>query len=991
MPFAEGASSFLFAALIASILISIFLISLVGDVQEQESTLVGISHLFSVLSLVGLLFGLWLFILGGISVLIISGVFGFFIAFVVVSIAWCNPQRLLKVFPFYFLKVPSFIAIFAIYSVSNIHDSSWGTKEGQLSQETFRSLQSQAYKLQARADKLLGAMFSLLEFAASTAQEGTGPTPGSSAVGGITLDTAIHAAAGLLAKSLHQLTQAQKRQQEDLAKTVIRRSDVDESPRSPIHRNKEGRVQAGQLGGADVQTMQTHRILDRITNLADTDRMIIIESLNVYQAHQAAARRAELAAAKYAIDKKDVAKRFRAFRLMYIAIWLLCNAVIVGVVIGFGLQAEAALGIAGAILFTAGFRVIGSIAFRLQLCCICMNRYCCRRLCRDCCYNQHQPTGRYACCCRKPSSIYHRETLWLREHGLEKDNHPFRYHRDNELIGMALPGNLPAPKAQSGGAPTSPSSAEEGAGGLQPEGHLVTHQAAGAVGGDGKIKTATSMPAALHGPSGLALLTIRTGHSAPVVPDGVSLEDDDVITAASASYRGQWNVFHTHDGYASDNAYDSEETALTDSDSDEEVSDRFHDNSSGAYSSTGLVTPMHGAYRRRRSSGTAFMMAAGNEQGRPSMRGVMTPGRRSTAAASAYTAYSSDSAVHLSKGDHSRPDVFMIRSAADRRVSNGSIVRDHSRQSRAAEERDMADLLFNAENGTLGISARRMPARTVSADPSAPPHTLYTAPSTPAVSISALDTTDHTLLSLDIPAQPNKSTGPLSTNSQSGKPPAYPASGTAFSSSGSPPPRPQRRAISIVAPDALERTRTRSEAGLASSRSRRGSNASAVLSPLGSANSQRRVSWGGISPSTPMSRVAASAFSLAAAIEETEEEGSPARHEAAPHRKDSMSSDTSVKSAMLAHATGEADKARYTLMKNSAADFANPVTRKAYKIVHGRRMSTLRNMKRRTGVAGEVAPAGSAGGAAASAGIAQMAKPARKWQPRDRPSTEQAE
>jgi len=42
-----------------------------------------------------------------------------------------------------------------------------------------------------------------------------------------------------------------------------------------------------------------------------------------------------------------------------------------------------------------------------------------------------------------------------------------------------------------------------------------------------------------------------------------------------------------------------------------------------------------------------------------------------------------------------------------------------------------------------------------------------------------------------------------------------------------------------------------------------------------------------------------------------------------------------------------ADSARRTLLRYSAAEYSNRVTRTAYKQTHGRRMSTLRNMQKK--------------------------------------------
>jgi hypothetical protein len=87
-----------------------------------------------------------------------------------------------------------------------------------------------------------------------------------------------------------------------------------------------------------------------------------------------------------------------------------------------------------------------------------------------------------------------------------------------------------------------------------------------------------------------------------------------------------------------------------------------------------------------------------------------------------------------------------------------------------------------------------------------------------------------------------------------------------------------------------------------------------------------------------MSKTQASAYSLAAAIYEgRDNEGCTAAREV---------SGISVSSGQSAFAQDEAAHARRTLIKNAAADFTDPVTRKAYRVLHGRRMSTLRSMQR---------------------------------------------
>ncbi len=343
-----------------------------------------------------------------------AGVFGFFLAFIVVGAVWCNPSRLITAFPFYILKVPSFVSIFTIFSVTNIHDSSWGTKEGQLSQEKYRSLQNEASSIQNKADKLLSAVFALLEFAADS-QAHQSPTSGDSESGeSAALGQAIHAAAALLAKSLQELHNAP--------------SKTARSSFASVGQVVEHRAAASAPGREEKATSEEHarvlQILERMTNLCEADKVVIMESLDVYQAHQVAAKAAEAAAAVYAIDQAKIKARFSAFRFKYVCVWVFFNMVLVAMVDSFNLEASAAGALAVAVLASSGFRILGSVLFRLQtLSAHYWRRHCRSKLCSKC-IRTDERTSKETCSCCASEDLREREHAWLDDHGLSVDPNP---------------------------------------------------------------------------------------------------------------------------------------------------------------------------------------------------------------------------------------------------------------------------------------------------------------------------------------------------------------------------------------------------------------------------------------------------------------------------------------------------------------------------------------------------------------------------------------
>ena len=664
LPAAIDTARFLFSGLYFAMLLTLLLVSLVGNLKEQNQLLQVVAALFGILMLFGVVYGVWLFVLNEVGLLIMAGVFGAFGAFVAVGIVHGNGLRVVSSFAQYLALLPTFTNLLGIYAVCNVHDCTWGTKEGQIVAATRRLLNSQADRLQSRANKLMSAISQLLEFAAeaapppqpspasvspslvadevdvSRASSVLTPSPDSTeqerAASTVHVDAALHAAAALLAKTLPHLQAALPTSDEEERAQEAASSEQDSSPEHPATPLLGSPAVHGQGKAAEalssVGATRTDALLQRLSALREEDRLMVVEALKAYRAHEAAAAAATARAAEYALDKKSIEVRFNNFRMQYLAVWLLCNVLLVTVVLVYELRGVFALGIAGAIFGAAGFRVLGSLAFRLQIIIRWIERRLCRSACRPC-YRRHARTGKLVGCCRNPSAVFADDERWLTAHDISTDPRPF------------LPKRPPPEGVQSTGSQTSD-------------------------------------PPEVSGPQ-----------PQPVpLPPSASKRLAAMVAQAGAAEEVKWRMSTpqalspAEEAFDSDNGYASDASMLYDS-SDDELADS-------------VVFPMPGAQPAQPMWSKTPASAAGRSSTLRRRGSGFSPGGTATARGrwrrltSTVPTSGTGPAWHVLTPVASQAGVGVEAEggASVRRPS--IIVRDHSRAASAQEDASLADLLF---------------------------------------------------------------------------------------------------------------------------------------------------------------------------------------------------------------------------------------------------------------------------------------------------------
>ena len=318
--------------------------ALVGNVGELRNFYISIAAIFAAFIILSILFAIWLFTQFIFDTVVLVGVLAGFGIYAFAAIMHRQVWSILGTLFQYLTLLPTFVTMFPIFSFCNLHDISWGTKEGNLTAEMQRGLEIMA---QREAEKALKVQDTIQQM------------------------TAVN-------KQAHEQRGLDKEEERRSARSSLKNSVEEEDDEEPDSEEEE----------------------------------IMMEANRVQRAHAAAARKAQERAQAMLQEKKEAAQIFNYFRLRLLCMWMLSNALWVLVILYYQLLPLYPLWVAAAIIYTGGFKLIGSFLFLFT-------RFI-ERILRTrcgCCYKRDPITGKRYCCCRS-KRYFRKDHMWLLEHGL---------------------------------------------------------------------------------------------------------------------------------------------------------------------------------------------------------------------------------------------------------------------------------------------------------------------------------------------------------------------------------------------------------------------------------------------------------------------------------------------------------------------------------------------------------------------------------------------
>lgn len=316
----------------------------------------------------------------------------------------------------YLLMIPISVNVFPIYSFANLHDISWGTKEGNLQAEQRRDHQGRADRAVKKAKKARDAIDALRKDQARAVRA-------VQAAAAAAQRQALMAAAGITQADANAAAAQSSGAAAAAGAGITLKGGADKM--KVIDEDNEMAGYMDVATGADItlgmNVQQAANLQARIGMMDDAHltRKLIRDAKRAAKLNEEAAAREKRLADELALDKARMQQDFNFFRMRMLSTWLLANALLVVLVAAYDRRPPFggyAYYTTITVIYMIGFKLIGSALFQLSRC----SRYLFRRAC-GCCYRIDESdigVTRVVCCCR-PKEYYILDDLWEQEHGYE--------------------------------------------------------------------------------------------------------------------------------------------------------------------------------------------------------------------------------------------------------------------------------------------------------------------------------------------------------------------------------------------------------------------------------------------------------------------------------------------------------------------------------------------------------------------------------------------
>lgn len=482
-PFGQQEIITLFSTMFLLLIVVQVLVAVGGKVSEWTGLYLGITMVYAALMAGTWTLGVWLLATGsinwitGIAAALSMG------GYVIAGAAHGSLFRLLSVTGQYVVLIPFFNITLPIYSFSNLHDISWGTKEGSLREEARRMHNDIASKRERRAEKARNLLKSLVAEEDAEkhviARRHTVTDAGAEArARWASIAATPSARAHERQVTIADVRQAQKGTMKvidldagvegyvstcDLepaaTMTTTARSRVSDSNHRHHHRDHSGSSSPEMQSGAEHRQSKQAKerflaapgahaghVRDRTLSMTVAQaagvyavaaarnpigrRKLIADAAKTAAALEEEAQRERQKAEELALDKERMASVFSAFRIRMLTAWLATNAILAVLVRQYDPHLEwCALVVACTVVYSTSFKLIGSLVFVSNR----WLRSCFRAMCWCCCYRLEvgRASGRQrAVCCCRPRTYYDKDEEWEAEHAV---SHAYPVNPDGTL------------------------------------------------------------------------------------------------------------------------------------------------------------------------------------------------------------------------------------------------------------------------------------------------------------------------------------------------------------------------------------------------------------------------------------------------------------------------------------------------------------------------------------------------------------------------------
>jgi len=152
-PFGQRELRLLFVFGYATLIAIQVLTGLAGKINQMGTVYFVVSLVYAIIMFFSLMLGIWLVWSTEITLFVGLAFVCSLLCYVLAACMHGTFLRSIVMFPQYLLLLPAFVNLFPIYSFCNMHDISWGTKEGNLQSETRRMHEGRAERALKKAQK----------------------------------------------------------------------------------------------------------------------------------------------------------------------------------------------------------------------------------------------------------------------------------------------------------------------------------------------------------------------------------------------------------------------------------------------------------------------------------------------------------------------------------------------------------------------------------------------------------------------------------------------------------------------------------------------------------------------------------------------------------------------------------------------------------------------------------------------------------------------